>query len=129
MNESVSVSIQDRMRALKEKSNTSSRSDNNTPTQLATLLLLFTKAERECYIHYMEGAKALVDWLRPIAIPDIGDYKIPMVLHSYTNGQLARLIAPEQYGESLDDYLFRLGKVEDAITYTVIHNTIQEINK
>jgi len=36
---------------------------------LWALLTIYAKAERECYINYMAGFKALTSWLGPIDIP------------------------------------------------------------
>lgn len=55
-----SPSMQDRLAALKAA---------KVETPLWVFLAIYLKARRECYIDYMEGAKALVEFLKPIKFP------------------------------------------------------------
>lgn len=63
------------------------------PTPLATFLCIYTHAHHECYINYIEGAKALARYLAPIDI-QIVNSAIPDMLASYELQELAKVLKP-----------------------------------
>ena len=69
MSELESLSLAEKIARVRELTNTSSKSEDKTPTPLWVFLHLYNKASHECYISYMEGAKLLADYLAPIEIP------------------------------------------------------------
>tara|TARA_R110000851_G_scaffold141654_1_gene279633 strand:- start:63 stop:455 length:393 start_codon:yes stop_codon:yes gene_type:complete len=101
-----SLSIAERIAAVREKHNTSYLSDAaNSATSSKSFTLkdyvyLYNKAGYECYIDYMEGAKALYSFMSPVKIPET-TYNItisPKLLDLYAIGQLAKIVAGEAYG-------------------------------
>ena len=69
-----------------------------TPTPLSTFLHIYTHAETECYINYMEGAKALAKYLAPIEVTTGAwidtSFKMPDLLASYDLYELAKILKP-----------------------------------
>ena len=67
------MSLAERMAALRENNNFSPIDADwaDAPTSLATFLTIYNKTGTECYIEYMQGAKALIAFLSPIEIPEI----------------------------------------------------------
>lgn len=69
-----------------------------TPTSLKLFLDLYSKAERECNLNYMEGAKALHAWLTSPEYPVLTFtvtrpvQTCPSILGSYKIGELAGII-------------------------------------
>lgn len=63
------------------------------PTPLSTFLYIYAHAHHECYINYMEGAKALAKYLAPIAIEET-DIIVPDILSSYDLHQVAVALIP-----------------------------------
>jgi hypothetical protein len=65
----------------------------DVPTPLWVFTILAYKAEHESYLNYMEGAKALEEWLTTPATPLYPTYLEPRAglsrLGTYTTGQLA----------------------------------------
>lgn len=107
--------------ALKAAVNTSVLSKDRTPTPLATFLLIYTKANDECYVDYMEGAKRLIKYLAPIEIDDYySDAKIPGLLSGYESYELAKLLTPMVSGENIEEYLPRLNRTSRAIMLTML---------
>lgn len=54
----------ERMQAIRAKANTDTKSDlAATPTPLWVFVEIYSKANRECYLNYMSGAKILEEWL------------------------------------------------------------------
>ena len=78
------------------------------PIPLSTYLYIYNHAQHEAYIDYMAGAKALVEYLTPIAIPKI-NIEIPDILVSYDLQQLAKVLQPHTV-IPLDTY-----QIENAI--------------
>lgn len=90
-----------------KQDNPSPRSESTTPSTLATYLLLYSKADRECYIEYMRGAKDLLAWLTnngsvPLDLqldkyPRMEDpnFQVPSLLGGYESGELARILVGE----------------------------------
>lgn len=110
------VSLAERLAALRELSNTSTKSNDTAHTSLAAYLHLIDKANlQDVYINYCEGAKLIYDWLSPI---DLGldkvpkDFKAPRLIASYEVQHLAQWIAQK---EGL--YIWDVHK---AITYTLL---------
>lgn len=88
-----------------------------TPTPLRTFLALVNKADKECYVDYMAGAKALYTFLAPIDIPDYNSqlYVVPPVLQGYYLWELAKILSPRDIGEDQESWLARLARAEKAI--------------
>jgi len=63
------------------------------PTSLATFLYIYNYASHDCYINFMEGAKALAKYLAPIKVVGI-DITIPDILMSYDLQQIAIVLKP-----------------------------------
>jgi len=67
------------------------------PTPLWVYLYIYTKADRECYLNYMEGAKALARWLGKIEVPaDTSDIEIPSLLCNYETQELEAITGASQ---------------------------------
>lgn len=69
--------------------------EDKTPFPLWALLVIYEKANQECYINYMEGFKLLVNWLSPIAYPNHRDsdyYAASNILRSYESRELSRIL-------------------------------------
>lgn len=90
------ISLSARLAALRESKNPSPKSTDSSSTSLATFLSIYNKSRGECYINYMEGAKALYHWLSPIDIPTdtMPLAKLPDFLITYEINQLAALLVP-----------------------------------
>ena len=78
----------------------------NTPSPLSLFLSIYSKAEHECYINYMEGAKILAAWLGNITLPvdtypEIlnPNFSVPSLLYGYESQQLAAIISGDSYGK------------------------------
>ena len=92
--------LAERMNALKEKHDTKYKSDDKTATPLTAFLCIYSKAQKECFIDYMEGATLLISYLSPISLPlnyTTSESKLPSVLISYEATQLAMLLAVDSY--------------------------------
>ncbi|PHQ81753.1 MAG: hypothetical protein COB66_01390 [Coxiella sp. (in: Bacteria)] len=118
---------------LREKLNTSplSTEDHSRhPTPLATFLLIYTKAEKECYIDYMEGARRLVKFLSPISIPCYPEsYRVPALLSGYSTYEVAKILLPGNPAvEGIQSYLTRLEVVERAICFCMIEEVLPAIS-
>lgn len=85
--------------ALRERLNTSSKSNATNTTSLHTYLSIYDKAttlsgKSECYLNYMEGARVLADWLAPIEFPPIEEVgTVPDILRTYELCQLAKILS------------------------------------
>lgn len=69
--------------------------EDKTPFPLWALLVIYEKANDTCYINYMEGFKALVNWLSPIAYPNHRDsnyYESSNILRSYESRELSNIL-------------------------------------
>ena len=93
-----SIDSSERLAALLKKLEADSLTaidEDKTPFPLWALLVIYEKANHECYINYMEGFKALVNWLSPIAYPNhrgSGYYATSNILRSYESRELARIL-------------------------------------
>lgn len=99
-----------------DAANVSPVSEVTTPHNLYTFLQLYNKANKECYINYMEGASYLLGYLTsggiaPLEVPEdllvkypqIANpaYKLSNIVAGYERSELATLISSRTYG---DDY-------------------------
>jgi len=91
-------------------------------TPLWVFLYLYEKSERECYIEYMRGAKALYKFISPIAFPDYSAReleKVPTGLQGYTSQELARAIYDISFkGQYVNTEI--LNGIQDTITLCYI---------
>ena len=62
------------------------------PFPLLSLLTLYSKSPHSLYIDHFEGFKLLVDWLSPIEIPSVQEFKIPLPFHTYTVQEVAKIL-------------------------------------
>lgn len=95
------LSLAERMAAVREKHNTSYLSEATAPTSLEDYVRLYNKAGRLCYIDYMEGAKALYKFLSPICIPDdiiFTQSKAPAMFHGYELIRVAEIVSGQTFG-------------------------------
>lgn len=121
MNPSISISLSERMAALKAKHDTNHRSECTNPTDISVLLELYNKAPHECYIDYMEGFKLLLDWLCPV--PEqlhITFYKrkvnVPRLACGYDSYEVAKLLTLRKLGSmSHPEYLDSLSEILSVI--------------
>ena len=100
-------------------------STNTTSPTISLILSLYIKAERTCYLNYMQGFKELVSWLtnnRTIPIdfelhkyPDQinSNWQIPFMLSSYASLEIAKVLnfTPINNGAYLED----LNRVHKAV--------------
>jgi hypothetical protein len=100
MTATATLSLAERMAAVREKHNTSYLSEATRPISLEDYVRLYNKAGRSCYVDYMEGAKALHKFLSPIIIPTdiIFTSSVPALCISYEIRQLAVLLSGETFG-------------------------------
>lgn len=104
------------------------------PTLLSTYLLIFSKAETECCINYMEGAIALYKYLTtPLAGLDIEantypeidnlNFKVPELLSGYSSLELAKIVS----GYRTNNDLTKLNKVTKAILILMYNKVLMEL--
>ncbi|RLB63942.1 MAG: hypothetical protein DRH08_10410, partial [Deltaproteobacteria bacterium] len=65
------------------------------PTPLATFLYIYSHAQHDCFIDYMEGAKLLAVWLDKLVITKQESVQVPAMLRTYELVQLAKIIHPQ----------------------------------
>lgn len=103
------------------------RSTNRTPTQLRTFLLIYTRTVKDSYTNYMEGAKALYEWLSPIQWPDYpaidDNYKLPRYCESYELEELAKILVGYRSHKQLPE----LARAKRAIYITTFKEVIPEL--
>lgn len=80
---------------------------SRTSFPLSLYLTIYTKANHECYINYMEGAKALKVWLGKIELPA---ERYPEILN--TNFKVPSLLTGGYEGNEL--IIALLGKLNDG---------------
>lgn len=92
----------DRLAQLKALYDTTTVSDNKTPTPLWVYLYIYTRASGICYMNYMEGAKLLYKYLSPIELPidkfaaiEDEHCPVPTLLSGYDSWELAKIIDPK----------------------------------
>lgn len=96
----------------------STKSTDKTPFPLAAYLTIYEKASIDCRMDYMEGARVLKEWLGPISFPLLGDdYKVPQLLRTYEFVELAKILAPMQFGRG--DWLEVLAATEGYMYWTL----------
>jgi len=89
--------LQERLATLKESTNPRTYSDTPNSLPLSTFLILYEKANHECYINYMQGAIALHSYLTssnkyPLTMsPTSG--KVPRLLITYELNELVKILA------------------------------------
>jgi len=112
------ISLSERIANLKADS-------SSKPFPLATFITIYNKASCECYIDYMEGAKALHFWLTaggtiPLDLELSSDAALdtPNLLISYSMTELVKIIIP-----SLD--LEKRNRVYKAILLILCKDLIQ----
>ncbi len=108
------------------------RSDSRQQSTLATFLLLYSRADSECYIDYMQGAKDLLAWLTsngsiPLLIPvekypEIENPKfiVPRLLGGYETGELAKIIAGNKDSD--------IARMRRAIYFVMTKEVIYEMH-
>lgn len=112
-------SLQSRLAALKSTNSVQQESieECKIETPLWVFLYIYLRARRECYIDYMEGAKALAEFLNPIKIPSNFESKFinlpPLYRGSYEVVELVKILSKDQFNLSEREY------VEYAIYYTL----------
>jgi hypothetical protein len=97
------LSIAERMAAVREKHNTSYLSEAIAPTSLEDFVRMYNKAGRLGYVDYMEGAEALYKFLSPVIIPSdiiFTSSNTPAIFHGYELIRLAQIVSGEIYGAS-----------------------------
>ena len=109
--------LEERMSLLKEKHDTQVTSDDTSPTPLATLLYIYNHARYDCYIDYMEGAKALIKYLSPIEMPNTFPkyFPVPSLLLNYELTELAKLLSPPLTTNNIEESLLATRLAERAI--------------
>ena len=104
-------------------------SGDKTPTPLWVYLEIVNKANTECYINYMQGARDLFNWLAPIDFqlalyPEALDpaVKTPELLGSYYMNELVKILAARSRYVSFDEWLACSNVIHKAIYYTTIYS-------
>lgn len=113
------------LRAKQDAANPSPLSELSVPHKLATLIILYAKADYECNINYMEATHYLIGYLTyghrvPLDLeltkyPRIEEasYKIPNLVRTYALVELATLLSGATYGAEHARY-------ERAIHFTTL---------
>lgn len=109
--------LQQRMADLKSKHDHKVRSDDKTPTPLSAFLRIYLKAEHECYIDYMRGARLLADYLSPIEIPATTPFPhVPQLFRTYDIAELAAHLATDR------NDLAEVRAIENAMIITYVES-------
>lgn len=117
-------SIQERLAALKASTSIQQESieECKIETPLWVFLYIYLKARKECIINYMEGAKALAEFLTPIEIPynkEIELTYIPLLFRGCNEiYELIKCITNSSYIYGEAD-LIKRKNIETAIFYTL----------
>jgi len=80
---------------------------DTTPFPLWALLTIYSKAERECYIDYMAGFKALVDYLGPVVVTRKESPKDYSLLYNYPMQQMSIELGIPQ-DTIIDSYIYEV---------------------
>lgn len=99
----------------------------HTPTPLWVLLYIYSKARKECYVMYLDGAEAVFNWLTndrkvPLEIPPIPeDYRLPDLLGcNYEARELAKIIVGSVIDtDDFDKWLTDVAKMDWAIQHVM----------
>lgn len=109
------------------------------PTPLWVLLYLYSKAEHDCYIDYMAGARDLLYYLTangtvPLDLqeelyPEINDpeFKVPGLLLSYPSDRLSGMISDisnPRVGSNMRVWVMDTAKMSRAIQVTMIKKVL-----
>ena len=91
---------------------------------LEHFLHIYSKTTTECYIDYMQGAKALKKFMHPIIFPAIPkDYTAPDILVSYEIQELAKLLSKDPYS------LIEIQARKNIIVYTLTQQSLQSLEQ
>ena len=101
-----------------------------TSSPLSLYLAIYSKANHECYINYMEGAKLLLNWLAPAGTPldyqvelypaiEDTSYKVPRLMRGYETGEICSLLEPYEKYNNTELYFAAQAKVGRAIYLTL----------
>lgn len=98
------------------------------PSPLSLFLTIYSKANHECYINHMEGARALKEWLGQIDLPierypEIlnTNFYVPRLLAGYESQQIAIVLSGGRtYGKS-----YR--QIHNAIYFVMSREIISEL--
>lgn len=106
--------------------------NSNKSIPLWVFLYMYEKAEHECYIEYMRGAKALYRWLASedgIAFPivSVENIKIPSSLQGYSSQELAKIILENSFSPEVINVEL-LCSIHDVITFSLITEVFPRLN-
>ena len=123
--------LTDRLAALKEGANESSRGDSKAATPLWAFLLIYTRAESLCYKHDMQGASDLYNYLAPLEFPELqgvdDKYHVPSLLCGYEMTKLAEIITQTAPPTAPAYRLAEIRRAERAILIAMYTQVIQEL--
>lgn len=121
--------------AIKNRLNTSpvDAESIGVPTPLSTFLLLYSKSQHDCYIEYMEGARALYAFLSPVEYPEEylraidENYTVPSLLKGYESSQLATIVANCPPYMHIDEKIIAHKRAERAILTCMYRDVLVEL--
>lgn len=133
----------ERLASLRESTDQSTRSEDNSATPLWAFLYLYSCSHKESYEDNMKGARSLYAYLSPISfpvqeIPAIEDkFTVPAPLAHWEIDQLAKVLTeyPERlrrmqdmneldYDIAMDSVLAELRRAERAILLTTVKQVL-----
>lgn len=129
------MNIAERLASLRETTNTSLTSElESTPTPFSIFLSIYNKAGHDCFINYMEGAKAVYKWLSPIDIPDIPNHllpkNIPGIVCNYTVEKISHLFYPlslvQKDGMDTKEWFSKINYIQKLVVYFTCKEIIHE---
>ena len=103
----------------------------NKPIPFHVFLEIYNKANHECYIEYMRGAKALYKWLAftdhagiefpPVSFDSKNKHriKVPSALQGYESQELAKIVLENSFPQDRHN-IELLNLIHDMITLTYI---------
>lgn len=104
------------------------------PSPLSLFLTIYCKANRECYMEYMRGAKALLAWLGEIDYPTDRypeilnpNFRVPNLLRSYPLNELAKMLEPYEKYNNMDEYYRANVIAQNAIYFVMSREVIIEL--
>jgi len=117
LNTATSAGISERLATLREK---------EAPTPLWVFLYIYHKAQYNCYIEGMAGARDLAKYLAPITIPaEYDTLATPHLLVNYETQELAKVLAPVLTYNDMKSYLH----THSAIVYTYIYKVLPKLQR
>ena len=91
---------------------------------LEQYLHIYSKTTTDCYVNYMQGARALKRFMHPVIFPAIPkNYIAPSILISYEVQELAKLLSKDQYN------LSEVRARENTIVYTLVQQSLQNLEQ